>query len=109
MRLLAPTALVLFAVLLLVVVVVSIAGSAGGSGAQSAGAGAEDGTSEGRPRERRSRRERELPSGSYTVKVGDTLGSIAQKTGRSPQDLRDLNEDLDPQTLQPGQRLKLRE
>ena len=109
LRLLAPAALVVFAVLLLAVVVVSIAGSAGGSDPQNEDAAAQEGTSEAVRRERRDRRERQLPAETYTVKAGDTLGSIAQKTGRSPQDLQDLNEGLDAQALQPGQRLKLRE
>lgn len=109
LRLLAPAALVVFAVLLLAVVVVSIAGSAGAPSTEDQGAAEREGTAEAVRRERRSRRERELPSARYTVKVGDTLGSISQKTGRSPQDLQDLNEGLDAQALQPGQRLKLRE
>jgi GH24 family phage-related lysozyme (muramidase) len=39
---------------------------------------------------------------SYTVEPGDTLYSIAQKTGRSVDELRTINNILDPTTLQPG-------
>ena len=39
---------------------------------------------------------------SYTVEPGDTLYSIAQKTGRSVEELRTINNILDPTTLQPG-------
>jgi LysM repeat protein len=44
----------------------------------------------------------------YTVKVGDTPSSIAEKTGIPLEDILRLNPDLDPQTLSPGQRLRLR-
>jgi LysM repeat protein len=43
---------------------------------------------------------------TYTVKSGDTLSAIAEKTGVSLEKLNDLNPDV--QTLSPGQKLKLR-
>jgi LysM repeat protein len=43
---------------------------------------------------------------SYTVKAGDTLSGIAEKTGVSLETLNDLNPDVD--TLSPGQKLRLR-
>jgi LysM repeat protein len=46
---------------------------------------------------------------SYTVKTGDTLGSIAEKTGIAVEQLLELNPDLDPQALVAGQKIKLRE
>ena len=46
---------------------------------------------------------------SYTVKTGDTLGSIAEKTGVGVEQLLELNPDLDPQALVAGQKIKLRE
>lgn len=46
---------------------------------------------------------------SYTVKAGDTLTSIAEKTGLSVEHITDLNPDLDVNTLRVGQRLKLRQ
>ena len=43
---------------------------------------------------------------TYTVKSGDTLSAIAEKTGVSLEKLMELNPDAD--TLSPGQKLKLR-
>jgi LysM repeat protein len=44
----------------------------------------------------------------YTVEPGDSLTSIADKTGVSVDKLSQLNPDLDPQALISGQRVKLR-
>jgi hypothetical protein len=46
---------------------------------------------------------------SYTVRTGDTLGGIAEKTGVDVTTLQDLNPGLDPQALVAGQKIKLRE
>ena len=46
---------------------------------------------------------------SYTVKTGDTLGAIAEKTGLTVERLQELNPELDPQALVSGQKIKLRE
>jgi LysM repeat protein len=51
---------------------------------------------------RRSRRRR-----TYTVKSGDTLSSIAVKTGVSLARIQRLNPKLDSNSLQTGQRVKL--
>jgi LysM repeat protein len=45
----------------------------------------------------------------YTVRPGDTPSSIADKTGVPLEEILRLNPDLDPQTLSPGQRIKLRQ
>ena len=45
----------------------------------------------------------------YRVKAGDTPSSIAEKTGVPLEDILRLNPDLDPQTIQPGQRIRLRQ
>ena len=45
----------------------------------------------------------------YTVKPGDTLGAIGQKTGVEVEKLQELNPSLDPQALVSGQKIKLRE
>ena len=45
----------------------------------------------------------------YRVKLNDTLGLIAEKTGVPVERLQALNPDLDPQNLVVGQRVKLRE
>jgi LysM repeat protein len=44
---------------------------------------------------------------TYTVKSGDTLSSIAVKTGVSLERIQALNPKLDSQSLQTGQRVKL--
>jgi LysM repeat protein len=45
----------------------------------------------------------------YTVKSGDTASGIAAKTGVSITTMQKLNKDFDPQTLAPGQRIRLSE
>jgi LysM repeat protein len=50
-----------------------------------------------------------LPQDVYVVKTGDTLGSIAEKTGIPVEKLQELNPELDPQALVSGQKIKLRE
>jgi LysM repeat protein len=44
---------------------------------------------------------------TYVVRSGDTLSSIAQRTGVSLARLQSLNPRLDSQSLQTGQRVKL--
>src|ERR1700741_4329778 len=44
----------------------------------------------------------------YIVKAGDTPSSIAEGAGIEVTDILRLNPDLDPQTLSPGQRGRLR-
>jgi LysM repeat protein len=44
----------------------------------------------------------------YHVHRGDTLSRIALKTGIPVTQLEALNPGLDPHTLRPGQRVKLR-
>jgi len=96
-RLLAPLALVAF-----VVLVVLIIGSTGGGGSKSST------TKSNRTATTRSR-PRAKPR-TYTVKSSDTsLDSIASKTGVPTDRLLQLNPSLDPQTLVPGQRIKLRQ
>ena len=118
-RLLAPSALLL-AVLAFAVVIVS-SGVFAPDEAPTAGEGAsggEPGRSEPQRSERppaRSGRERpasgDRASGAatYTVKTGDTLASIAERTGVSVERLQELNPELDPQALVSGQKIKLRE
>jgi LysM repeat protein len=60
------------------------------------------GSPNGEEKERKGRRR-------YTVKPGDTPSSIAEKTGVPLEDILRLNPDLDPQTLSPGQRIRLRQ
>lgn len=44
----------------------------------------------------------------YTVRKGDSYGSIAQKLGLKVEDLEKFNPYVNPATIRPGQRLKLR-
>jgi LysM repeat protein len=62
----------------------------------------------GTPNGEESGRQRKGPR-RYTVKPGDTPSSIAEETGVPLEDILRLNPDLDPQTLSPGQRIKLRQ
>jgi LysM repeat protein len=55
------------------------------------------------PRHRRSARKR-----FYSVQPGDNLTSIARKTGTALTTLEAMNPNLDPNSLQTGQRLRLR-
>ncbi len=45
---------------------------------------------------------------TYTVKSGDTLGVIAERTHVTEATIEALNPHLDPNTLHPGQRLRIR-
>jgi len=103
-RLLAPAALLVFALALVAIVVGSgIAGGGDGERAQPAPTGRST-TQEAElaPRKRRTR-------AIYTVEAGDTLGEISTKTGVDVETLEELNPELDPVALTPGQKLKLRE
>ena len=93
LRLLAPIAI---AVVLVGVVVVVVGSSDSGSGDKGSAPTA-TAPAKTAPRKR-----------TYRVKQGDTLTAISDKTGVSTARLVALNPGLDPQALQPGDRLKLR-
>ncbi|HEV2059551.1 MAG TPA: LysM peptidoglycan-binding domain-containing protein [Solirubrobacteraceae bacterium] len=57
--------------------------------------------------EKAARQSSKLPA-SYTVRKGDSYGSIARKIGIKVDDLERLNPYVNPSTIRPGQRLKLR-
>jgi LysM repeat protein len=46
---------------------------------------------------------------SYTVKLGDSIAGIADKVSVPVEKIQELNPDLDPQGLVPGQKIKLRQ
>jgi LysM repeat protein len=98
-RFLAPLALVAVGIALFMVVQSSQT-SSGGSGSRDGATGARP-TATATPERRGPRR--------YRVKEGDTPSSIAEKTGVPLEDILRLNPDLDPQTLRPGQRIRLRQ
>lgn len=91
-RLLAPVALVAFAAALVLV----IATSGGHPSSPSAGSTSKTGA-HGRP-----------VRATYVVKSGDTLSKISARTGIPVERLEELNPDLDPVAIVPGQRIKLR-
>jgi LysM repeat protein len=102
-RFLAPLALVAFGIALFMVVTSSSTDTeteAPNRATDSRPASSPDG--EGSKRERKGPRR-------YIVKPGDTPSSIAEETGVPLEDILRLNPDLDPQTLSPGQRIRLRQ
>jgi teichoic acid transport system ATP-binding protein len=98
LRYLAPIALVVFTIVLIAVV----ASSGGGQSS----------SSNHKPKASSVSRAARTPARTtrrkYTVKAGDSLLAIAEKTGVPTDQLQRLNPDIDPQVLVPGQRLKLR-
>ena len=50
----------------------------------------------------------EFEGDTYVVQPGDTLTGIVEKTGVPATKIQKLNPELDPETLAPGQSLKLR-
>jgi len=104
-RILAPLALIVFAIALLIILA-----SAGGGG-HSSSSSAPPGTER---RDLQLRQQRSAPTPArplrsvYVVKTGDTLAGISQRTGVPLERLQALNPNLDPQALVSGQRIKLR-
>jgi len=102
-RFIAPLALVAVGIALFMVVSSSLDESSDGT--------TPDRTSGNRPTASPTpdgKRERKGPR-RYRVRTGDTPSSIAEETGVPLEEILRLNPDLDPQTLAPGQRIKLRE
>ena len=113
-RVLAPLALVAFGIALLLIV----ASAGGGDDEPSNGTASQQEQRDlelAKERRRRQKTEErregqgKLPQDVYVVKTGDTLGSIAEKTGIPVEKLQELNPELDPQALVSGQKIKLRE
>lgn len=102
-RLLAPVALVVLALAVLLIVLSS---SGGGEEAPKRA-----GTTDDSPATTTSPSAAKRPRArsNYTVKRGDTLGSISENTGIEVERLQELNPQLDPQALVAGQKIKLRE
>jgi hypothetical protein len=105
LRLLAPALLAAFAVAALVIVLGS--GALFGSGSDAERSAVSDGS--GDRGSRGDRRRRARGRATYTVRPGDTLAGVAQRTDTSVERLRELNPDLDPQAMSAGQRIRLRE
>ena len=109
LRFLAPVALVAFGIALLMIVSQSNGGDGNDTPSASEQEKARDlGASDRKPKKKRGG-DSALPTRTYTVKQGDTLGSIAAKTGIPVEKLQELNPQVDAQQLVTGQKLKLRE
>ena len=105
-RLLAPLALIAFAVIVAAMVLGSgVVGdddeSDNGEGTSNLPAATERTTTGGKPAKRR--------PATYTIKANDTLSGIAAEHGTTVDRLLELNPELDPQGLVAGQKIKLRE
>jgi LysM repeat protein len=103
-RFLAPLALVAAAVALMLVVSNSSTGeqaAPAGSAVRNVGEGA------GATPAKTGKAKRKLKR-KYTVKPGDTPSGIAEKTGVPLEEILALNPTLDPQTLAPGTKIRLR-
>src|SRR5215211_5043636 len=100
LRFLAPVALVAFGIALLMIV--SSSDNGDGNNQPSASERAKDrdlGTTTKKKGKRRKSANGSLPTRSYTVQRGDTLGSISEKTGIPVEKLQELNPQIDPQQL----------
>jgi len=103
-RFIAPLALVAFALALFIVLDRTTGGNdekeANGNNA------AQDAGKQSSKQEGKKKKEKAKPK-TYTVKAGDTPSGIAEKTGVPLDTILELNPDIDPQTLAPGQVLEL--
>lgn len=103
-RLLAPAALILFAIVLVIVLNPSGLGEGGEeTGKSPAVAPRTQSTTTERPPSQPPQK------AVYVVESGDTLGSIAAETDVPVETIQELNPEIDPQTLVAGQEIKLRE
>jgi LysM repeat protein len=104
LRILAPLALVVCAVALFFVV----AGSGSGGSGEPATDSADTATATTKTTAKKPAPKKKVAS-TYTVKTGDNLGSIAEKTQVPVDKLQEINPELDPQALVTGQKIKLKE
>ena len=102
-RFIAPLALVAFALALFIVVSSTTKDDGKKSGARDSAQPAQSTASPKGGGGKRRKRPR-----SYTVKNGDTPSGIAEKVNVPLDQILELNPDLDPQTLTPGTKIKLR-
>lgn len=114
-RLLAPLALIICAIAVFTVI-------GGDSESTTKGSSGSDNSSENRSSDSGSANSKDSTAGStesesgevvpakatYKVKPGDSFAAIAEDTGVEVDKLSELNPDIDPRALQPGQKLKLK-
>ncbi|MEA2411692.1 MAG: hypothetical protein QOC77_2253 [Thermoleophilaceae bacterium] len=109
LRILAPVALIAFGVALaLVITSANKSGGGGGTNPAKLEKARDLGTGTTPSRSHRRASRNKLPKRIYIVQNGDTLGSIAAKTGVPVARLQELNPNLDQFSLQTGQRIKIR-
>ena len=108
LRWLAPVALVAFAFAVYTVVNDTLLSddSSGGTAAHTS-TSATSSSKSSKSSESSKRSKRRKARRAYVVKSGDTLSSIAEKTGVSLERIQQLNPKLDSNALQTGQRVKL--
>jgi LysM repeat protein len=111
LRFLAPVALVAFGLALLVVLSSSNSGDSDNTPSASEREKDRDLGASTKKKKRKSKSSANgtLPTRTYTVQRGDTLGSISEKTGIPVEKLQELNPQIDPQQLTTGQKIKLKE
>jgi LysM repeat protein len=102
-RFLAPIALIAFAIALYQVVKDDTPATGGKSGATATQTPTPK--AKGKSSKKSSKKKRK----TYTVRSGDTPSGIAEKNDISLEDLYKFNPDLDPQTMAPGQKIRLSE
>lgn len=100
----APAILALVVAFVAVVAVLAI--SAGGSGGGDDGGGSDQQQVGSQPATQKG--QEALARGFYVVGKGDTLSQIAADTGLDEATLTELNPEIDPQALIPGQKIRLR-
>lgn len=108
LRYLAPIALVVCTIAVLWVAL----GSGGGGDSKGSAKTTQETTTTTRSRGGKTITKTEKPAAkrsSYKVKLGDSLAGIAAKVGTPVEKIQELNPDLDPQGLVPGQKIKLRQ
>src|SRR3954471_19796210 len=105
-RFLAPIALIAFAVALYSVVNDASAPAGGNSGAETTRGATPTATATKKSAKKSAKKKKRK---TYIVKSGDTPSGIAEQHGLSLEELLNLNPDLDPQTMSPGQKIRLSE
>jgi LysM repeat protein len=109
-RMLAPAALIVFGIALLIVLATGGGHHSGASNQPTRAERRDLGlkASGNRKPSQQAVRVSKPQQAEYVVQTGDTLGSIASKTGVAVDKLQQLNPHLDPQALVSGERIKLR-
>jgi LysM repeat protein len=109
LRTLAPLSLLLFAVVFLIIVVSSLGGDSDSSRPEPARGITNNAPSSSSTQQNTQSSAPSNGQAFYVVRPGDTLSTIASRTGVPIERLLALNPSVDPEGLVSGQRIKLRE